>query len=181
MIIVLDTETGGLNCKEDAICSISVSTIDKVYKKTWYIKPYKKNYSQEALEVNGLSKELLEQKGLPFDDVKRELLEFFNYIRRGQRIKLLGQNITFDIGFLKEFLTEQVYEQYFHYHFKDTMIVAEFFKDAGLIDSKQRLRLEDLHKHFFPESSLSESSHSSSTDVEMCIDIYEKMQEVVKQ
>jgi DNA polymerase III epsilon subunit-like protein len=175
--LALDFETGGFDCKEDAICSLSISSFDKVYKKTWYVKPYNKNYSEKAIEVNGLTKEVLTEKGVPIETVRKEFIEFLNFFSKGYRIKLLGQNITFDIGFLKELIGQEAFNKYFHYHFKDTMIIGEFFKDAGLIESKTPLGLSNLYQLMFPEADLTilENAHSSGTDVEMCIDIYSEM------
>jgi DNA polymerase III epsilon subunit-like protein len=48
-----------------------------------------------------------------------------------KKIMLLGHNIGFDIAFMKKWLTSDVYEEHFDFHYRDTMIIANFLNDAA--------------------------------------------------
>jgi DNA polymerase III epsilon subunit-like protein len=180
--LVLDTETGGLDPTSSALCSVSVMLPNGKNDKTWFIKPYDKDYSHKALEVNGLTLEYLEVNGVTLDQFKAEFIAYlkdnFHNSTFGS-IQLLGHNIAFDIGFLKETFGEE-YKKYFHYHFKDSMILANMLKDTQIIPIKQKINLKDLYIYFFGEDEVSKNAHSSLADCLMCLEIYGKMLKLIR-
>ncbi len=178
--IVLDTETGGLNPQTAALCSVSVSLIDGSNPKTWYIKPYDKEYNKKAMEINGLTPEVLEEKGINILEFPGE---FYNYLTENFGhthgwTKILAHNAKFDIDFIKE--SYGMYDNMFAYHNKDSMVLAESLKDAGLLPKTQSLSLVKLYEHLFSKDSLSAAAHESYADVEMCRLVYLKMLEMIK-
>lgn len=94
-------------------------------------------YSDEALAVQGITMEALYQKGIPLEDMVKELLEWMDTITppaattRGNSSQpiLLGQNIIFDEGFLSQ--------------------VMEYTKTTN--EFKKRMRgKEDFYGHWHP-------------------------------
>ena len=174
--LVIDLETGGLNPKTDAVCSVSAKKYGEGFK-TWYIKPYNKKYNEKAMQINGLTEEDLKEQGVTTLEFISQFIGFlynnFDYDETTkkfkQNIKLLGHNVKFDMGFLRKLLP--LYDFYFSYHHKDTMIVAEFLRDAGLFKSSS-LSLVEVYKHLFGEDKLTFCAHSSVADVMMCEKIY---------
>lgn len=137
--LVLDFETGGLDC---AACAITQVAMQAVRLDTWqlldsyqrYIAPYNREplggaprrkvlrtrrelelttaepmrYDAAALDITGITAELLRREGAELHTVAREVLDFAtrNTLAKGTQYKpvLLGQNIPFDIGFLQQMM-----------------------------------------------------------------------------
>lgn len=131
---VLDFETGGLNCQNDAATQLSIhavriDTFEVMETFNHYIYPYYKqsvvkkkvlknkydkeepklmNYGQVALEYSGITEDMLRNQGEKIEDVCNEIIEFVkrNSFNVGRNCQpfLVGQNIMFDIGFLQQIL-----------------------------------------------------------------------------
>ena len=181
-VLCIDTETGGFNPKEDALCSIAVLLPNGDSTKEWYIYPYNKNYNEEAMKINGLCLEFLRDNGVTIEQFK---IEFIEYIKENfdvstyKKIQLLGHNVSFDIGFLKEALKEQ-YNLFLHYHFKDSMILANMLKDIKIIPINQSISLKSLYIYLCGEDELSNNAHNSLSDAVMSLEIYSKMLDLTK-
>lgn len=139
-ISVLDLESGGLKPKENPITQMAFQIIDgnhnvvKSYNK--YVKPYGGlELSDKALEVTGLSVDLLEKEGIPIEQAVLEVCEIHKEytLGKGGRYKpvICGHNIPFDIGFLRE--TFNIFDISLHNYFDgneyqlqqiDTMAIA---------------------------------------------------------
>lgn len=181
-LLDLDCETGGFNPKTDALCSVSISLEDGRKEKTWFIKPYNKNYNQEALIVNGLTIDFLNEKGVTLQTF---ITQFISYLesnfKHSKDIHLLGHNINFDIGFIKEAFNDcgLKYKDYFHYHYYDTMQTALMLKRFGLIPDYVKVNLIGLYIYFFGRDELVENAHNSLNDLRMTRKIDFKMGEIV--
>jgi len=175
-IIVLDIETGGLNSQEDGICSISYKELGKEVVFTHYIKPCEhKFYSSKALEINGLSLDKLENEGEDLFDVLDKFLSFLTSVSDGNKwnVKLLGQNLKFDLGFLETAFKETMSSifDFCHYHYKDTLFIADYLKDIGKINPRN-LKLTTLYEYFFGKDILFKNAHTSEADVLMTERVY---------
>lgn len=93
----LDVETGGLNPKKCALLSIgAVSDAGEFYVE---IRPTKRlEASEEALEINSLDLESLRKNGIP---EAKALKMFFEFAELSGDVTILGQNPTFDAGFIR--------------------------------------------------------------------------------
>ena len=135
-ICVADTETGGLPNKSKkafydvALCEVAIVVIDCIELKivdeySAIIKPYSDTceYSEQAAAVNGLSKEYLEQNGLPVKQVYSEvkaLLKKYTNSRVGA--VLCGHNFQlFDVPF---------FEGLFAYHNDNLWDYVKFIEDT---------------------------------------------------
>lgn len=193
--LILDCETGGLDPLFDSLCSVSVMLVDGSNPKTWYIQPYDKQYQLEAMHINGLTYKKLLEEGVSIDIFAFELLEYCetHFGKENlSKIQLLGHNIPFDISFLKEAIynlfymeeddTELISNFFLNYddifdnrNYKDTKVLANFFKDINLIPYKQSTSLKDLYIYFFEEDEISKNAHNSESDIIMTSKIYKKM------
>lgn len=137
--IVLDFETGGLDCRDCACTQIAMQAVRLdnwevlgSYQK--YIIPYNKQdiggtpkrkvlktrhtieeeagtlmkYEKEALAYTAITMETLNLLGVDLKEVAKEVIEFVqkHTLSKGAQCKpiLIGQNITFDIGFLQQMM-----------------------------------------------------------------------------
>ena len=136
--IVLDFETGGLDCRD---CACTQIAMQAVRIDTWqvldhyerYITPYQKQdiggtpkrkvlktrqmlaeeeegipmkYEAAALTYSAITMEMLNLMGTDVKTVATDVIEFArkNTLSKGKQCKpiLIGQNITFDVGFLQQ-------------------------------------------------------------------------------
>ena len=134
----LDFETGGLNCQTSAATQIAIhatrlDTFERIGSLVKYISPYcqkeikgvtpKKKvlkskyelneripmeYGNIALEISGITMDMLEEKGEDVESVAKQVLEFIQKhtpkISKGMKPFLIGQNIEFDKGFLMQIM-----------------------------------------------------------------------------
>lgn len=138
--IVLDFETGGLDCRDCACTQIAMQAVRMdswevlgSYQK--YITPYYKldiggtpkrkvlksrhaieqeaegvlmKYEKKALAYTAITMETLNLMGFDIKEVAAEVIEFVqkHTLSKGAQCKpiLIGQNITFDIGFLQQMM-----------------------------------------------------------------------------
>lgn len=140
--IVLDFETGGLDCQTCAATQISLHAIRldtfeimktlnlyiKPYPYQDFVKPKRKvlktkweiedeenegekmmTYTKAAMEVSGITKEMLINQGKDLRFVCEQIIDFCieNRLSTGVSNKpiLVGQNVTFDIGFMQQIMT----------------------------------------------------------------------------
>jgi DNA polymerase-3 subunit epsilon len=102
-IVAWDTETTGLNPKEDFIIQLACvkfekATGDVIAEKSWYIKPaHSYTISPKAQEVHGLTKEFINENGVYFKEIYQE---FFKLIEDSDLLTYNGN--SFDIKFLNE-------------------------------------------------------------------------------
>ena len=181
-VLVIDTETGGFNPKEDALCSVAVILPNGDNAKEWFIYPYNKNYNEEAMKVNNLSKKLLKEKGITINQFKLEFLEYIEdnfHVSTYGKIQLLGHNVSFDIGFLKEVFKKD-FKFWFHYHFKDSMILANMLKDIKYIPIKQSISLKELYIYLKGKDELSKNAHTSLADALMSLEIYSELLNLIQ-
>lgn len=135
--IVYDFETGGLDCQNCAATQISLhavrlDTFEVMEKYCSYIYPYNKKidigkpkrkvlknkydteeeelmeYNDKALEISGITKELLYKMGKPIEDVCNEICEFIERntlpVVAANKPFMIGQNPLFDKGFMQQIM-----------------------------------------------------------------------------
>lgn len=129
-LIVLDTETGGLDPSRHPILTIgAVAWQDgelgeraewKLYAPPQFVDP-------QALAVNGIDIEAHNREAIRPDEAAQALLRFGRRHSDGQRIRLAGHNIVgFDAGFLRALYGPREYWRHFHHRPIDTMTLLPF-------------------------------------------------------
>lgn len=140
--IVLDFETGGLDCTKSACTQIAMHAVRMdnwqiIDRYVRYIQPYEKQeiggpakrkvlknkrelelegfgrsqpmgYDQEALTYSGITMDMLVKQGVNIHEIAKDIIRFGERctLTKGKQTKpvLIGQNITFDIGFLHQII-----------------------------------------------------------------------------
>lgn len=111
--LVFDFETGGLHCKKNLALEfagiwINGETFEEIDRYESLILPYSDDLTitEKALEKNGIQLEEIAEKGIDVSEVVASIVaktEKANKDKsRGIKTMLVGQNVIFDIGFLKQ-------------------------------------------------------------------------------
>jgi DNA polymerase-3 subunit alpha (Gram-positive type) len=178
--LIFDFETGGLDSNINAITelaaiAISGDTLQEIGRVHELVSPYEKQYDDKALQVTGISIDLLEAEGIPLVEVAKKTEELLKKAYVHTRVKsaktiLVGHNVLFDIGFLHQLLSSlgnssKIMEKYLdgsydawgHYQprYIDTMTIAkeiwggeDQMKDwkLGTVLEKGNVDLIDAHR-----------------------------------
>lgn len=98
-LLVVDTETGGLNAGKNSL--LSVAAVDSATGEEFHavIRPERGLVTeQQALDVNGFELEWLDQNGIPEQDAMGDLCLWLGARRDGV---IAGCNVAFDVDFIK--------------------------------------------------------------------------------
>lgn len=149
----IDTETTGLDPTYHEIIQICILPLtgnllpreDVVPFYINMIPEHPKRVDPNAMRKNRLKLAEISLKG--FDKFKAiDMLETwisklklpYNRGRFNQcKIIPLGHNYAFDMGFIKKWLGIEQYEEWFHYHYKDTMNTATFLNDSAVVHAEK--------------------------------------------
>lgn len=182
-ILWIDTETTGVNSFRDKIIEIGA-----VYKDTGsneteefhrYIKypEYPDNF-QEAVEVHGLSPEVLEEKGVENKTAYDEFVSFMDSkvkkFDKGDKCIVGGYNVKFDIDFFRKFFYANGNRYYGSYFYPMPLEVSAFVMEAvlnGWIPPLKSYRLSTVADHF----NLKFEAHSAIEDIKITEKIYQIM------
>jgi DNA polymerase III epsilon subunit-like protein len=152
-IVVVDTETGGLDPNVESILSIGMVIMDSEtgeLGERYYSLIDEPNLvaNPRALEVNGLTVEQIKAEGKSPQEVCRDIDAF---LRRHSLKKptLAGHNIAgFDMGFIRRlYRVAGVKWLPFDYHVLDTMSVAVLLRFNGHLPV-EKVSLDNLCQHF---------------------------------
>ncbi len=121
-VIVLDTETGGLDPLVHSILSAGLVSADGTQKMEIFIKEPIISSNPRSMAVNGLDLDEIRTKGLEPDAACQALDEFVEKVSGGERVMTVGHNIAFDIAFLRRLygLADRELPQYFSHRTVDT-------------------------------------------------------------
>jgi DNA polymerase III epsilon subunit-like protein len=151
-LCVIDTETTGLDPYYCEMIQIAIVALDSDIKPRQDIVPFYIDIKPEhperiekgALEINKINLKRIMSHG--FDKYKAiDLLE--EWMKKldlpvtsagtPKKILPLGQNFGFDRGFMQMWLGRAQYDEWFHYHYKDTMIAAAFLNDRAAMKAEK--------------------------------------------
>jgi DNA polymerase III epsilon subunit-like protein len=137
----------------------------------------------EALAINkiDLQKHLEDPNTITYSEAKEKITHFAKkYLKKTGRysnLLVLGQNVAFDINFIKTYLfTSQEWDSLFSYNVEDTKSACLFLKRAGWFP-KQIASLGSMVEYFgIPKH----TAHEARGDVMMTIEVYKKMIELMR-
>lgn len=151
-LCVIDTETTGLDVDWHEIIQICILPLDSNFTPRTDIIPFYINMipdnperaSKEAMQKNKLKLPELIKTG--FDKIKViDMLE--DWIQslgmpvtaygRPKCVMPLGHNYAFDRSFIMQWLGRELYDQWFYYHFRDTMIYANCLNDKSAMHAEK--------------------------------------------
>lgn len=177
--LLLDCETTGINPSEHQILTVALLYVDITDKDIFvldslHLKIKHKDYvyQEQALSVNGIN---LEQHSkdpesmLPPEACNR--IRTFMKIHRLSKEPICGQNINFDLAFLKALFKSTDIPYPFSFRNLDTMCVWFFLKDIGRIPSFVGNKLEDMTKYF---NISYDGAHDAMADCHITAKVYQK-------
>lgn len=187
-IICLDFETGGRNAKLNPAVELAAVAFDPVTNErlgefSRVIAPYDDAlvYEPEAMRIHGLSLANLKADGEPIRQVAKDFIVWAKTFSNPRRKPfLIGQNLSFDLGFLHEFLKAGVrlkemsktFEGYvdpfgnFQPYYEDTLIAGRNYW-AGI---KENFTLGDMCAYAGIQL---QGAHRALNDVDATVKLYQ--------
>lgn len=194
-LFCIDFETGGLDPKKHAITQVALQIkrmddFETIATYSDYVIPYGDYLlTDESLKYTGITYQKLNSKGVKIEDVVKKIETILAEVYKEHNTSrkknfILGQNVIFDIGFLKQIFNfvkpktaNKTFEKYFHgevqqssFHFAtiDTMILGKM-KHLGYRDT--RFNLTQLCEN---EGIEIIDAHDGENDVEATLKLYNK-------
>lgn len=191
LLCAIDTETTGLDCTMHEMIQIAIVPLDNNIEPIRTIPPFyieikpehPERITKEAMSVNMIDMAKICDRG--HDRIKAiDLLESWidklglSYTKYGNRRKIvpLGQNYQFDRGFISAWLGHKMYEELFHYHYRDTMIAANFINDRAAFMAEPvpfvKTNLQWLAQKLNIQT---DKAHDALQDCLTCAGVYKKL------
>lgn len=156
-LLIVDTETGGLDPSKHSLLSIAFGVWEEgelIDTLSLNIQHETYTVSQRAMAINKI--DLREELPNAFSpEQAKEIIWKFTGVHFGMdRAPLVGQNVPFDIGFMKAFFNEKEYDDLFSHRSIDTASIMRFLHVAGIADFP-KASLDDGIRYFnisIPES-----------------------------
>lgn len=186
MMCAVDVETTGLDPKKHDVVQVSILPMNEEFCINKQITPFNmhlkpvriENVSEEALAVNKLSLAKLTLMGIDPFQAADLLDEWFDRLGLpiGKKILPVGHNYSFDKAFLMEWLGQLSYDRIFHYHYRDTMIVANFINDRAVaryaLQPFNNVKLTTVASSLQVDAS---KAHDSLEDCQMVAEVYRRL------
>lgn len=178
--VAFDTETTGLTARHEIvqIAAVPCNNFEPDLENAFvsYIRPEKLHICDPvSMEVNKLSLKRL-KKAPSQKEVRKKFLGWMKGLGEDPKILPLGQNVDFDLRFIRRWLGFETFEKYFSIT-RDTRIVTTFLKDSGVFPRKVKTNLTELSKHFNIKR---EKHHDALDDAVATIKVYKKLMKLVK-
>ena len=183
--LVIDTETGGLDPKKNALLEIGARLYDDdgkmlnaFNKKIMWDSSMSTTISIGALALNQCNP----NDGDSAPVVAREFAIWIGNMSNQKDVTLLGHNLQFDCDFLTAFMERYGFVNWmepFRHRKVDTQHIALFLQEGGLLPAYLKLHLNSLNKHFFGEDI--QKHHTALADVEATFAIYREMRRLMRE
>lgn len=179
LAIYLDCETTGLDPNAHGLIEFTAAIlnpaanfaeVDRYKSRQIQILPGSCEVSEGALKVNGYSAATL-HLGRKANVVAREFADFLARYNNREPFHLIGQNVSFDEGFMKKFAyaNGHPYESWFSHRKID---VGAFLNARNLIEGKKGSSLKDACKEW---GVIHENAHTSDGDVSAGVEVMKRI------
>lgn len=184
-----DTETTSLDAQKGDIISLAgmLEVDGKIVEEFDYrMKPFHpENITQEALDVNGFTKEEIMKFPHP-SEAKKDLEKLMKkYVNPYKKNKMLddkfipaGQNVKFDTGFLQELwlrCNDKWYGSLISYQGVDLLSLTQILRLKKKLNT-DNLRLETMANHFGVEI----KAHDAKSDIQATREIFYKILNMIE-
>ena len=166
-LVFLDTETTGLDRYKHEIIELALIVIEdgvRTVEQSWKLKPRRIETADKiALDINGYNEQLWKEQGYSWS---KEACERLKIHLNGSVV--IGHNIQFDIGFLR-----QVFKEYgVSFRFPPQMDTRAL---ARLVWGFESLKMDNIRQNV--DGMTTDGGHRALKDTEDCVYIYEKFVE----
>jgi len=178
-LLVIDTETGGLDSTRHSILSIGAVVYrrgqlgDKI---ELIISEQNLSVEDDAMRVNKIDVQSLSKVGFTPQIAVAKFEDFLSsHFEPSRRITLVGHNVSFDIGFLKRLyrLAGADFERRFSHRSIDTASILSYLRLAGKITlSKSGLDAALVH---FGVEVRAERRHTALVDAEATAELLDAL------
>ena len=180
--VFIDTETGGTIPTKHSLLQIGVVVWEYrtgiLAHKEFHIKHQEYIITKEAQRINKFNLKFYNENAQLPNKVIDELLCFLrDYFDSNTLIPIIGHNIQFDVGFLKEFFKKnnRSFNQYFSHRMIDTYSVYKTLVLSGKIEENLNSSA-DVFKYFKIRI---DNRHSAIDDCLATVELYEKLLEII--
>lgn len=178
-ILVIDTETGGLNAETHSILTLGAVVWNDSFiedKLEITIAEPEIIADAKALEVNGLTVEEVQAKGVSPLQAVMTLQNFLQKNNMRGKVTLGGHNVSFDIPFMRRLyrLAGTDFDKQFSYRYLDTMQIAFLFNFAGKFNLTS-VSLDSLTKYYGCSPDRVDGKHGALGDAEATAKCLTKM------
>jgi len=151
-ICAIDTETTGLDSHFHEILQICILPLDANLAPRKDIVPFfidlkpdcPERIDPDALKVNKIDLANVMLRGFDHEKAKDLLRTWIAKLQlpispKGTPCKIipLGQNYAFDRDFIIRWLGIEMYDEFFDYHYRDTMIAAQYLNDRAIMHAER--------------------------------------------
>lgn len=183
-ILVVDTETGGLNPNYHEILQIALVWAKPDFRFDNTRLPFKmlmkpnhpERVESGALAVNGLSLDYLDKHGVSQEKGAEIFYAWWKKECKGEQIEPVGQNWPFDRSFMMSWLGASHFNEIFHRHYRDTCSAAKFINDRQkMVDGKEVFKYFRLEALCNALGVKYEKGHDAYQDCVMTLEVYRQL------
>ncbi len=190
-VCAIDTETTGLDPLYDEILQLAIIPLDSnfevrkdVMPLEIFMKPeYPERIKPEAMQVNRLDLDKIMTTGFDKETAIHLLEEWYKKLGlpctkygRPKKVIPLGQNYAFDKGFIQQWLGVDLYNDFFDYHYNDTMITANYINNRAAMRGEpvpfSKVNLQYLASTLKIKT---DRLHDALQDAHTCAKVYKAM------
>ncbi|MFC2129165.1 exonuclease domain-containing protein [Bacteroidota bacterium] len=136
-LLLIDTETGGLNPDEHSLLSLGMvvwEDMEIIDSQEYLINDGKLIVTEEALSINKIDIEKHKQIAISASQAIEEIIIFINrHFPEQGKITIAGHNVHFDVNFLRFFFSQnnEDFSKYFSHRIIDTSSILYYLYLAG--------------------------------------------------
>jgi DNA polymerase III epsilon subunit-like protein len=191
LLCAIDCETTGLDPTVNELIQVCILPLDNNLEPIRTVMPFyieikpehPERIEKEAMSVNMIDMATIANRGHDRMKAIDMLIDWIDklglsYTKYGTRHKIcpLGQNYCFDKGFISAWLGFKMYDELFHYHYRDTMIAANFLNDRAAFMAEPvpfaKCNLQWLAQKLNVQT---DKAHDALQDCLACAAVYKKL------
>ena len=183
-LLVIDTESGGLDPNHQSILSLGATTLPMKKEQEFEVIVRESQISAEpeALKVNKMSLEWIKENGKSPREAVRLFEDFLLscFPSENEKVVIAGHNTWFDVAFLKRLyrLADSPFPRRLSHRLIDTSSIIQFLRYSGKISLKTGSS-DEVFRYFDIEVQDSER-HTALGDARATAKLIEKLSEFVK-